>query len=1037
MAALTIGNNDGQVVYTLGATPTTGPFNVDFPYFLASEITVTKTVDGVATDLALSTDYTLSGVAADDGYSSGAITLVAAASNCTITITREISTEKAVNLSVAGPLQVAVINTYFSRLFSWVQDMKRRFDQVEASIDNAAASAAAAAADAAEIQTLLSAFATGVVADLPPAADNPGAFKLITDALNPSVTQPVVGGGSVSVLVYSNGDAWYPVNQPEDMTGKTPYPAEVITLADPVTVFGHSYWADSAHTSRICVFDLLRDTYVFGTLDNEGKAGQDTTEIADRVDNTDTTIIDPDAGLTRAQQVAGDVILGMGRNLFSNTAGRSTVMTTGFADLARAVAELTGEYLIVCDHTGRNFPIGQAVWAQCEAWKRKVMRDHPNNAVDWYWQLAKWCEGTDQDLIDLFNGAPPSSMTTLETGEVDATHAGTRGNKAMAYEPIYNWMRWRADPAGSFFMPPFHEVWLSGFDAATAVTTSGTVYDTPHQGTGIAFSRVSGDATKFAVNASTGEVTCVSTFVATEPYYDLVIRGTKGGVSIDTTLRLWIGKDTYGCDDRAVGRDTGGPIAFADAPTGISSKAISVTVGVTCGAGTDGTKMYLLGSESSALALYRDTDNKVKLICRNSSGTTIVSMVSTTTLMVADGMTWISVSADLLPGSPTATMYFNGTDVLAGGSTLTSGGTIDWNKRAVILADSPSLTYAWEGTLRDFWCATSYIDWGVSARRDERFNSGTKAAVTLPSNGAINSITPIYWTPGNLADLYWGRCGTGQNAGTGPEGVGCARHYDNPGDGTQVDGNFNPVDLGSKLKAWWNAEDYGTANMTVESGDRVTSWIDRISSIAATQVSASTNRPTYYANYNADGVAAVRFDPASVQQWLAATSSISSLVTGTTAGQIIVGALVEASGQIVTYGTNGGNTLRRITVNGASNPTASDGSVTASAGGDDTWAGWNVGRGRFNTTAHEIVLAGSTVKTSVAAPSMNTGTTALRMGTSLATTPTGGFTGLIKHLMITEELTTDEAQKLEAWVAWDIGITALLPATHPYKSYRP
>lgn len=1037
MAALTISANDGQASYTVGATPTTGPFNIDFPYFLASEITVTKTVSGTETELTLTTDYSLSGVAADDGYSSGAITLVAPVSNCTITITREISTEKAVNLAVAGPLQVSVINTYFSRLFSWVQDMKRRFDQVEASIDTAASSAAQAAADAAEIQTLLSAFSTGVVEDLPPAASNAGVFKLITDALAPNVTQPVVGGGAVSVLVYSNGEAWYPVNQPEDMTGKTPYPAEVITLTDPVTVFGHSYWADSAQTSRICVFDLLRGTYVFGTLDNEGKAGQDTTEIADRVDDTDTTIVDPDAGLTRAEQVAGDVILGMGRNLFSNTAGRSTVMTTGFADLARAVAELTGEYLIVCDHTGRNYPIGQAVWAQCEVWKRTVMQDYPNQSVDWYWQLAKWCEGSDQDLIDLFNGAPPSSMTTYETGEVDTTHAGTRGNKAMAYEPIYNWMRWRADPAGSFFMPPFHEAWLTGFAAATAVTTSGAVYTTPRQGTGIAFSLQEGDATKFAVNASTGAVTCVSTFVAAEPYYDLVIRGTKGGVSIDTTLRLWIGKDTYGCDDRAVSRDTGGPIAFADAPSGISSKAISVIVGVQCGTGTDGDRMYLLGSESSSLALYRDTDNKVKLICRNSTGTTIVSMVSSATLTEADGMTWVAVSADLLPGSPTESMYFNGTNVLAGGSTLTSGGTIDWNKRAVILADSPSLTYAWEGTLRDFWCATSYIDWAVSARRDERFNSGTKAAVALPSNGAINSITPIYWTPGNIADLYWGRCGTGQNAGTGPEGVGCARHYDNPGAGGQIDGNFTPLDLGSKLKAWWTADDYGTANMTVETGDRVITWVDRISAVTLSQTSLDTKRPTYYANYNADGIASVYFDQASVAQHLA-SASISALPNGTTAGNMYAAVNLDTVGQIVSYGTNGGNTLRRLTSNGTNNPTASDGSVTAQAAGSDVFSEWTLVSGSFNTAAHAVKLNGSTVKTSVAAPSMNTGTTVMRVGSSLATTPAGGFTGQLKHLFVTlGTLTTDEEQKLEGWMAWDLGVTDKLPATHPYKSYRP
>lgn len=146
MAALTIGDNDGQATYSVGGTPSTGPFAVDFVYFSAGEVIVKKIVSGVETTLVNGVDYTLSGVAADDGYSSGSVTLLAAVSDCEIDITREISTEKSVNLSATGPLQISVINTYFSRLFSWVQDMRRRLTSIEGDISGAAASAAAAVA---------------------------------------------------------------------------------------------------------------------------------------------------------------------------------------------------------------------------------------------------------------------------------------------------------------------------------------------------------------------------------------------------------------------------------------------------------------------------------------------------------------------------------------------------------------------------------------------------------------------------------------------------------------------------------------------------------------------------------------------------------------------------------------------------------------------------------------------------------------------------------------------------------------------------
>lgn len=244
-----------------------------------------------------------------------------------------------------------------------------------------------------------------------------------------------------------------------------------------------------------------------------------------------------------------------------------------FADRDRAIAELTGPFLLLTDPTGRSFPIGSAVWAQVESHKRKTMADHPNKAADWTFALAQYADGGEQYSIDLFNGTIPSSCRTYDNGSINDLHPGTKGNKAQAYAPIWSWLRMVEQ--GSVWMPPFHDAWISGAAADTAITTNGHVYNVPYQGTGGVFAHVSGHTDKFSVNIATGEVKCVTGFTPAQAYYDLVIRLTKAGLSVDQTLRLWIGKNSRGCDDRAVSRDTGGAIVFADSPTGINSKALS------------------------------------------------------------------------------------------------------------------------------------------------------------------------------------------------------------------------------------------------------------------------------------------------------------------------------------------------------------------------------------------------------------------------------------------------------------------------------
>lgn len=127
MSQLTIQEDDGYIAYVLGATPTTGPFTVDFTYFRNIEVKVTYLAPGnVELPLTEGADYTLTGVPADDGYFGGTITMMSPKHDTTIFIRRVLTTVKETNFPITGAISIFTMNTLFSRLFSWVQDLKRQ-----------------------------------------------------------------------------------------------------------------------------------------------------------------------------------------------------------------------------------------------------------------------------------------------------------------------------------------------------------------------------------------------------------------------------------------------------------------------------------------------------------------------------------------------------------------------------------------------------------------------------------------------------------------------------------------------------------------------------------------------------------------------------------------------------------------------------------------------------------------------------------------------------------------------------------------------
>lgn len=244
------------------------------------------------------------------------------------------------------------------------------------------------------------------------------------------------------------------------------------------------------------------------------------------------------------------------------------------------------------------------------------------------------------------------------------------------------------------------------------------------------------------------------------------------------------------------------------------------------------------------------------------------------------------------------------------------------------------------------------------------------------------------------------------------------------------------------MRAWWAADDHGTSRMTDDGAGVISSWTDRIGGIAVT--AATTARPTWAATSFNSAYPGVTFD--GVANCLAQTS-FAALPTGAVPGEIWMildnSAPITATETPIRYGgvsaaTNrgvacfdeGGDVIRFL---------ASD-AQTNLINTSSQFVGLNVG-GAWWTTASEFgrVNGAPTVPASAVLTTtpINTGTSRIRIGANNANTAASFFSGVIRHVFITQELTAIIRLWLESWLAWDSGLQTLLPTTHPFRYVRP
>lgn len=228
--------------------------------------------------------------------------------------------------------------------------------------------------------------------------------------------------------------------------------------------------------------------------------------------------------------------------------------------------------------------------------------------------------------------------------------------------------------------------------------------------------------------------------------------------------------------------------------------------------------------------------------------------------------------------------------------------------------------------------------------------------------------------------------------------------------------------LGAKLKAWWAADDHGTANMTDDGSGLISNWVDRIGAMALTATAGA--RPTWTADGFADAFAGLTFD--GVADCMVSTS-LGTLPTGSTAGEIWVifrslDTDVE-SDRIVAYGGDSGATSRQITLLSSNHdaPRAGDG---VSFNGNNVTGSLDpciVGALYKATTVSGWVNA-SDMDNDGTIASLNTGTTRMRIGARNLSAADAFAKCVISDVLITTELTDDERDALRSWAAHARGV---------------
>lgn len=227
---------------------------------------------------------------------------------------------------------------------------------------------------------------------------------------------------------------------------------------------------------------------------------------------------------------------------------------------------------------------------------------------------------------------------------------------------------------------------------------------------------------------------------------------------------------------------------------------------------------------------------------------------------------------------------------------------------------------------------------------------------------------------------------------------------------------FTPASLGSSLLGWWDSS-YGLSLSTAN----VTAWADRVAGYSAAQA-VSGAQPLYSAtSYN--GYPGLTFDGTADELTLASMP----FPSGASASEVWVVAAQSALAADTTtrhvfgYGGTANATRRALVrrvatgVNRYGADTGDNASATATNDAAVDFSGRHFMRAAFGATSTSVAINGGSLTTVSVVPV--TGTTRARIGASTANTATNFWNGVVRHVIITGALTSEQAANMTAWCA--------------------
>lgn len=132
MATIQIADDDARVQYTQAVVANTTQLTIDFPFFDLDDLNVIVT-DAAGTDTTLSRGtgtgtFAVVGVAVDDGFSGGYITLGDnyASATDTFTIFRDIAVERTTDFPTSGPFNISSLNTELDKIIAIEQELETK-----------------------------------------------------------------------------------------------------------------------------------------------------------------------------------------------------------------------------------------------------------------------------------------------------------------------------------------------------------------------------------------------------------------------------------------------------------------------------------------------------------------------------------------------------------------------------------------------------------------------------------------------------------------------------------------------------------------------------------------------------------------------------------------------------------------------------------------------------------------------------------------------------------------------------------------------